>query len=62
MVTFVAAADAGVSVVDFDVHFDDAVRDWRNPAVARVHTWPNTRMDARQYTPPNPQGHSDRQM
>ena len=31
---FVAAADAGVAVVDFDVHLDDAARDWRNPAVA----------------------------
>ena len=31
---FVAAADAGVSVVDFDVHLDDVTKDWRNEHVA----------------------------
>ena len=33
---FLEALDAGVAIVDFDVHLDDVSRDWRNPHVA---TW-----------------------
>jgi hypothetical protein len=33
---FVAALDAGVAVVDFDAHYDDVTKDWRN---GHVRTW-----------------------